>query len=148
MQNTTKIEHVAKGSLCRMMHQQVRLLEDPGWGSALAQATREFPELAGSLGAASVLISNGMRWEGITLKHKDVVFLDPAQTYLIVIVACLGIDDMFGLVIRKGQHISGTNVDSIWQVAPELAILRLVDENVFPAAFWRYLSSDRLEVLH
>jgi hypothetical protein len=77
-----------------------------------------------------------------------VVFLDPAQTYLIVIVACLGVDDMFGLVIRKGQHISGTNVDSMWQVAPELAILRLVDENVFLAAFWRYLSSDRLEVLH
>ena len=148
MVNTTKFQHIAKGSLIRMMNHQVRKLEDPGWGSGLGQSTREFPEMAASLGAANVLISSSMRWEGITLKHRDIVFLDPAQTFLIIIVACLGIDDKFGLVIRSCQHISGTHSASIWQVAPELAILHLVDESVFHVAFWRYLSSDHIEVLH
>ena len=148
MVNTTKFVHIAKGSLCRMMNHQVRLLENPGWGSRLGQSTKEFPEMAGSLGAANVLISSGMLWEGISLKDRDIVFLDPAKTYLIIIVACLGIDDKFGLVVRSCQHISGRHSDSIWQIAPELSILRLVGENIFPVAFWKYLSSDHIEVLH
>jgi hypothetical protein len=144
MTNTKTVEHVAKGSLFRMMNQQVRMLEEPGWSSGLGQSTKDFPEMARSLGAASVLISRDMRWQGITLKHGNVLFLDPAKTYLIVVVACLGIDDKFGLVVRTCQHISGTQ----WQVAAQLATLRLDDQNVFPAAFWKYVTSDRLEVLH
>ena len=148
MVNAKKFQHIAKGSLCRMMNHQVRLLENPGWGSRLGQSTQEFPEMAASLGAANVLIASGMLWEGISLKDRDIVFLDPAKTYLIIIVACLGIDDKFGLVVRSCQHISGRHSDSIWQIAPELSILRLVGENIFPVAFWKYLSSDHIEVLH
>ena len=148
MVNTTNFQQIAKGSLIRMMNHQVRMLEDPGWCSGLGQSTKEFPELAASLGAANVLISRNMRWEGISLKTRDIMFLDPAKTHLIVIVACLGIDDKFGLVVHSCQHISGTHSASVWQIAPELAILRLVDENMFPVAFWKYLSSDSIEVLH
>ena len=74
--------------------------------------------------------------------------MDPAKTYLIVIVACLGIDDKFGLVVRKGQRVSCTEFDSVWQMPAEVQIMHLDDSNVFPVAFWKYLSSDRLEVLH
>ena len=124
------------------------MLEHPGWGSALGERTNEFPEVARLLGAGTVLIARDMRYKGVAVKHGDVVFMDPAKTYLIVIVACLGIDDKFGLVVRRGQHVSGTQFASIWQIAPQLQILRLDDPNVFPVAFMKYLSSDRLEVLH
>jgi hypothetical protein len=148
VQNTTKLQHVAKGGLYRMMNQQVRMLENPGWGSALGKSSNDFPEMARSLGARGVLISGDMNYKGVTMKHGQVVFMDPAKTYLIVIVACLGIDDKFGLVVRKGQRVSCTEFDSVWQMPAEVQIMHLDNGNVFPVAFWKYLSSDRLEVLH
>ena len=148
VQNTKTPEHVAKGGLYRMMNQQVRMLEHPGWGSALGERTNDYPEVAGLLGAGTVLIARDMRYKGVAMKNGDHVFMDAAKTYFIVIVACLGIDDKFGLVVRRGQYVSGSQFASIWDIGPQLQILHLDDANVFPSAFTKYLSSDRLEVLH
>ena len=131
-----------------MMNQQVRMLENPGWGSALGKSSNDFPEMARSLGARRVLIAGDMNYKGVTMKHGQVVFMDPAKTDLIVIVACLGVDDKFCLVVRRGQRVSCTEFDSVWQMPAEVQIMHLDNGNVFPVAFWKYLSSDRLEVLH
>ena len=108
-----------------------------------AKAPKGF--LACSLGAKRMFIARDMRYQGIMVKHAQVVFMDPAKTYLLVIVACLGIDDKFGLVVRRTQHIGGAQFASIWHFAPQVQICCL---DVFPAAFWKYLSSDRFEVLN
>ncbi len=95
-----------------------------------------------------VVVAGEKRYKGGGMKRGDHVFSDTAKTYFIVIVACLGIDDKFGLVVRRGQYVSGSQFASIWDIGPQLQILHLDDANVFPSAFTKYLSSDRLEVLH
>lgn len=65
-------------------------------GLCLGHNANDFPEMALSLGAGRVLIAGDSNYKGVTLKHGQVIFMDPAKNYLIVIVACLGIDDNFG----------------------------------------------------
>ena len=122
------------------------MLENPGWGSVLEQSAKEVPEMARSLGAGRVLIARDMRYKGTTVKHGDVVFMDPAKTYSIVISPARAFT--IGLVVRRCQHVSGTQFASIWLIAPQLQTLCLDGPNVFLAAFWKYSSSDRFEVLH
>ena len=149
IQNTTKLQHVAKGSLFRMLNQQVRMLENPGWGSALGHNANDFPEMARSLGARKVLIAAHLNYKGITMKHGQLVFMDPAKTDLIYIAACLSIDDEFGLVMRRCQPVSRTQFDSVWQMPTEVQIMHLNSGiNVFPVAFFKFLPRDRVEVLH
>ncbi len=148
MVHNRTVLNISKTGLSRMLNAQLRMLEDPGWHSALDVPSQAFPELAASLSAKDVRISRAMRWRGISLSNSALVFLDTAKTYLIYIVACLSIDNEWGLMVRLGQRVSGTKVASIWQVAAEVKLYNLVDERVFPAAFHRWLSTDRVELLH
>ncbi len=148
MEHNRKVLSIERTALSRMLNAQLRMLEDPGWRSALDDPSQAFPELAASLSAKDVRISRAMRWRGISLSNSALVFLDTAKTYLIYIAACLSIDNEWGLLVRLGQRVSGTKVASIWQVAAEVKLYNLVDEHVFSAPFHRWLSTDRVELLH
>ena len=150
--------------LSRMLADQVRRLAAPGWRSHLVSKGKSFPEMAQELGAASVHIARSMKLKGMLLSHGDVLFAGLSHDFLIVVVACSAIDTSFGLLVRQGCRAesggsassstdSGARTSnpwaSTWQVDPELALLRPTAEQRFmKAAFHRYLSSDRLEVLH
>ena len=150
--------------LSRMLADQSRRLDDPGWRSCLISKANAFPEMAQELGAASVHIAPNMQLNGTLISHGDVLFADLTHDYLIVVVACLAIDTTFGMLVRQGcraesSGIASSSADSVarasnpwastWKIDPEVALLRPTAEQRFmKVAFHRYLSSDRLEVLH
>jgi hypothetical protein len=165
LQHTTHVSAIMHATgLSRMLADQIRRLGEPGWRSCLIGKSNAFAEMAQELGAASVHIAPRVKLNGMLLSHGDVLFADLTHDYLIVVVACLAIDTSFGLLVRRGCRAessgsassstdSGARASnpwaSTWQVDPEVALLRPTAEQRFmKVAFHRYLSSDRLEVLH
>ncbi len=131
-----------------MLNAQLNFLESPGWLSSLAEPLSPYPEMASSLGARRVNISRAVRWRGAVVASKDVVFLNRERTYLVVVARCVEIDVSFGLLVRCCTRASGTETASCWHVDPEVTLYHLVDEPVMNAAFYRFQSSDNLEILH
>ena len=137
--------------LSRMLADQVRRLAEPGWRTCLLGKSKDFPEMALELGAATVRISKGMKLNGLAVQHGDVLFPGSTHDYLVVVVACVSIDAGVGMLVRQGcRLVGGSNPwASAWQVDPEIAVLRPTAEQRFlRPAFHRYVSSDVLEVLH
>jgi hypothetical protein len=151
LQHNKNIGDISGTGLSRMLNAQVRLLENPGWATDLGRA-QSFPELAVELSAQRVHISAQMSWNGTQLVNKDIMFLGVDRTYMVVIVACLSIDEScgvtkFGLLVRTCKRLSGTEFQSVWHVDSQISIYRLVSERVFQVRFHRYLACDQVEVL-
>ena len=139
---------VESTGLSRMLNQQLRMLEQPGWASVLGSPSSEFPELASLLAAARVRIASHMRFNGTKLASKDLVFLDLGQTYLALVVGCLMIDDSFGLIVRCCTRLTNGDLSSAWEVSPEPSLYRLTNERLFKAAAWRYVAPCKVEVIY
>ena len=148
IQHNRKVANLEGSGLSRMLNRQVRMLESPGWGSALLEPTRPFPEVTAALSATRADISSAMRWTGITLRISDVVFLDVSKSCLVVVVACVATDTAFAILVRVCLRLGGTDTASTWKVDPKLVLHELTSEGVCGVSFYRYLSADQLEVLH
>ena len=139
-----------KTFMSRMFNAQLRLLSDSAWVSGLLGDATPFPDLATSLGAARVELAECMRWKGIHLRCGLIAFMDCAETSLVVVVACLSIDEKFGMLVRRARCTSGGAKlkRSRWQLDPAVAVYSLGDDHVSKPAFHRWLSKDCLEVIH
>ncbi len=144
--NKTRIERTA---LSRCLNAQTRKLEHPGWISKLEEPARPFPELAAQKQATEARIARGMTWSGVSIKAGDVLFLDADRSHLVVVVACVAIDDAWGLMIRGAQAQSRSKCWSKWAVAPAVSYYSLRERDlVLAAAFHRYVGPACVEVLH
>jgi len=149
--------YIQTTGLSRMLADQLRRLEDPGWSSMLTPPVNAFPELAASLGHAEVDISGAMRFQGTSLRSGEFAFMDYERTNLIQVVACWRSRDAnspgcFGLLVRCCQHVScsATGTSSTWQADQEVKNYRLQtdEEHVAKPAFHRCPASGRIELLH
>ncbi len=149
MANNKAMRGIERTALSRALNSQLRLLECPGWKSRMTAATRPFPELAAQLQAANVEISRSMNWCGSHLAHGNAVFLDSDRSLLLVVVACLAIDDTWALMARQTTSQSKGQYWSTWRVEPEVVCRRMRDSDiVLHVAFHRYVGPQCLEVLH
>ena len=147
MVNHKRLRNLAGGGMSGMLNVQIRQLEDPGWQTSLNFPV-PYPEIASSLGAKQVEISRSMRWNGVQLACRDVVFLNLERTYLVVVVGCLKFDDRFGLIIKFCTRTSCTGTASCWDVDPSPTWYRLVNEIVLRVTAFKYISANMVEVIH
>ena len=146
-QNCLKLGIFSSAGMNNMVNSQLHLLSGAGWLNSLATPS-PFPEIASSLEARKVYVSRSMRWGNASVSATDLVFFNTERSYLVRVSACLQIDDSFGLVVRYCVRTGGNETSSCWTVDSEASLYRLVDEPVLKPAFYRYLSADKLEVLH
>ena len=152
-----RLRSMSRGGLNGMLMSQLRLLEKPGWESELNHPV-PYKDIAASLGAQHVHMSRSMRWKGVSLKCKDLAFLNYARTYLVQVVACLAwkpyaheglSEERYGLVIKSCGCVTSTGTTSVWRVDRDCSLYCLGDEPVLQAAFFRQLDdADLIEVLH
>ena len=146
--NNKALEGIERTVLSRSLNDQLRKLATPGWESRLTMAVRPFPELALALQASTVNISHAMRWSGVAISHRDVIFLDAKLSLLVVVVGCLQIDDAcMGLLVRETALLSEAKYWSKWTVKPDVCYHILDDSNlVYHVDFHRY-AGEVLEIL-
>jgi len=150
-QHTKLVKSLETTMLSRMLNAQVRQLQDPGWKTCLTGKITPAPELAAELGAVRVEIAENMSTRCVQFSCGDVAFMDINETYLIIIIMCMAIDDSFALMVRQCVNISGSaeKKTSTWRVQPENALYALrSSEYVMKAPFHRWLSADTIQVLH
>ena len=136
-------------ALARSLNAQVRMLESPGWVTALAQPSRPFPELAAQFQAASVELSRGIRWSGINISNGDFVFLDWDRLTAVLVIGCLAIDTGFALLVRRGTEKSRETHSSTWQIDAEVVYHMLVEgASLVGAAFYKYVGPNRVALIH
>jgi len=155
IQSQNKHDKMCRFGLNGMLLSQLALLENPGWLNCLEQPV-PYPEIATSLGARSASISRSMRFNCARAACNDVLFLDYARSYLVMVVGCVSFVtsiiypvEEFGLIVRIGKRLSANDHNgSVWQVDDEPSFYRLSDEPFVHAAFYKRVSADRIEVLH
>ena len=140
--------HIESAGLARLTNNQVCMLETPGWLTTLTASTTPFPELCASFPATRVDLSPSMRWNGMSLMNKDVTFLDLAQTYLVIVVACLRGDQSYAIIVKCCRRLTTSAIASTWEIDPDAKIYRLVNERLFKPAFYRYVDAAHIEVLY
>jgi hypothetical protein len=153
IQNCKNLLGVEKTGLSRMLNSQLQSLQAPGWATVLIPPMNDFPEMAPGMSAHSVQISSRMQLRGLELSNRDVIFMDAGRTYVSVIVGCLRFDATdgdisYGLLVKVCNCSTRGQFASTWEVEPAVSVYRLRDEYIFKPAFWRYMNSDRLELLH
>ena len=147
LQHNRCVMHIESTGLSRMINRQLRMLDNPGWTNALLGTVKDFPEMASGLSAQKVGIARSMQWGGHDLTTNAVVFLDSAKSQLFVVVACLQIDDAFGILVRECDRVTGTKNSSTWVVDAEFTLCKLTGQRVFAVSHFRYVSVNRIEVL-
>ena len=150
-----RLRSMSKGGVNGMLLSQLRLLVNPGWESQLLHPV-PYQDIAASLGAQHSHMSRSMRWKGVSVKCKDLAFLNYARTCLVQVVACLAwkpygglSQERWGLVIKSCECVTSTGTTSVWRVDRDCSLYFLEDEPVLQAAFFRQLDeADLIEVLH
>ena len=84
----------------------------------------------------------------MSLMNKDVTFLDLAQTYLVIVVACLRGDQSYAIIVKCCRRLTTSAIASTWEIDPDAKIYRLVNERLFKPAFYRYVDAAHIEVLY
>ena len=140
---------IERTALSRCLNAQLRKLESPGWVSHLLGPTGACPELAESLQVPEVLISRAMRFAGVSLSNGTIAFLDTGRSYLIVVVACVSAGDSWAVLVRRPTLHSKAKHWSVWTLSEKVELYRLREgETILPAAFYKYVGADSLEVIH
>ncbi len=149
LQNNKAKVGIEQGGLARMINSQLRMLSDPGWASRLLKPIKECPDLAIALGASSVTIASAMHYRGVTVRRGCASFLGQGMDTLVIVIACISADGMFGIIFRKCHQLCKSNFKSTWRVLPGVEC-QMVDvaNALFLPACERYESADSIVVLH
>ena len=149
MVNARRMTSFQLGSVSRMLASQVACLNKPGWLSKLHPPEHDFPEFATAVNASCCRIGRSMRWMQTEIRHGYPLFVGPDRSVLVLVVACLVADGVFGVVGHRCTRVRGDAIASDWTVLAEIDHHALVSTDyVEVARGWRQPHRDCLTVLH
>ena len=142
MQHNTSLQGFSHGAVSRMLVAQTSCLtENEAWVSKLHCPAYAFDDLA-----PGAHMSKSMRWMDCEVKSGNPLFIGHGHSLLILVVACVAVDDRFGVLGHQCLQVRGGHYSSEWAVqAPICQRFLTPTEAIEIARHWRF-SADRSRV--